>query len=505
MDIAFSCTKCGQHIAVDEAGAGMSVPCPTCGANLTIPPKPVWLVAVNETAYAELKKILEGRNNPNEMGLALNKVLKECNYRHAPGTEGTIQDLRSIERQNLFIDTNVQIARGAGKAIQDNDPEAVDQYPAYELVRGMFSEFPRGDPHYKPGTDGAVGWKERWQDALDESGDKDAARVFEQTGRMIALKSSPVWQALGDGAGGREDALGNYFEPFAWGSGMVRGEIDRQECEDVGLLEPGEEVEGAAPPELTESFKQKSKVEQQEILEDLLASIEDYARLHGGFLRIRGGKLVEMSNVKETKKPTEQHPRVKDEKVEGAKPPRINDGSEQDSGIVTDFLGNTLLALQQRFIPIEDERMTKWLWNQPEKCCHCGEAKPRKVLCECDDCGEKICPDCKAKGCSGPIVPEPRNAFDCFNQAVSEMGGEFPLEKDVAERVLQWCDRAFEFGFAPHHRWHTARTHRMRGEALESLGQKERALHEYELAMEKDPKVGVKKRIASLRKECGKL
>jgi len=44
----------------------------------------------------------------------------------------------------------------------------------------------------------------------------------------------------------------------------------------------------------------------------------------------------------------------------------------------------------------------------------------------------------------------------------------------------------------------------LRGEALESLGQKEQALREFELAVEQDPKLGLKRRIASLRKECGK-
>jgi SPP1 gp7 family putative phage head morphogenesis protein len=37
MDIAFNCDKCGQHIVIDEAGAGMIVPCPTCGASLIVP------------------------------------------------------------------------------------------------------------------------------------------------------------------------------------------------------------------------------------------------------------------------------------------------------------------------------------------------------------------------------------------------------------------------------------------------------------------------------------
>ena len=37
MDIAFNCDKCGQHVVIDAAGAGMSVQCPNCGASLIVP------------------------------------------------------------------------------------------------------------------------------------------------------------------------------------------------------------------------------------------------------------------------------------------------------------------------------------------------------------------------------------------------------------------------------------------------------------------------------------
>ena len=152
-------------------------------------------------------------------------------------------------------------------------------------------------------------------------------------------------------------------------------------------------------------------------------------------------------------------------------------------------------------LPIESQLITAYLWNEPRICDHCGEAKPFKLLDTCDACGESVCPDCAAKGCN-PEPPPPSNAMQCYSAAVEKMTGrELPFGEDVAEQVLHWCNRAFEFGFAAHLRYFEARTYRMRGEAFDSLGQKEQALREYVLAVDKDPQVGVKKRIASLRKE----
>lgn len=41
MDITFACEKCGQQVVIDEAGAGIQVPCPGCGQLLVVPsPEP---------------------------------------------------------------------------------------------------------------------------------------------------------------------------------------------------------------------------------------------------------------------------------------------------------------------------------------------------------------------------------------------------------------------------------------------------------------------------------
>jgi len=40
MDITFACQKCGQHIVIDENGAGQLVDCPKCGTKLVVPDTP---------------------------------------------------------------------------------------------------------------------------------------------------------------------------------------------------------------------------------------------------------------------------------------------------------------------------------------------------------------------------------------------------------------------------------------------------------------------------------
>jgi hypothetical protein len=386
----------------------MNVPCPRCGKEITIPSEAAWLRAVNDVLREKLQAIVEGRNNPGETRLAIQQVLRDTGYQPEPGAEGSEEDFGQSERQNLVIETNVDTARGYTQVIMQNQPEALESFPALELVMGGWREHHRGDPCYPPGSVGSIGWEIRWQEAAEKSDDEGALKAFRKTGRMVALKSSGVWKQLGTLWA---DSIGNPYPPFAWDSSYTTEEVAREDAEELGLIGTEDEAQSQC----------------------------------------------------------------------GLRPPK--------------------------FIRMEDARMTEWLRNQLEECGHCGEAKPRTILTVCDDCEETICPDCKARGCTGPFQPEPaepRNAFDCFNQALNETAGELPLKREAAERVLQWCDRAFEFGFASKYHYAISRTHRLRGEALESLGQKEQALREFELAVEQDPKLGLKRRIASLRKECGK-
>ncbi len=57
------------------------------------------------------------------------------------------------------------------------------------------------------------------------------------TGRMVALKSSGIWKALGEGAGGYTDTLHNAYDPLAFNTGYRQREVNREDAEALGLLE----------------------------------------------------------------------------------------------------------------------------------------------------------------------------------------------------------------------------------------------------------------------------
>jgi hypothetical protein len=49
---------------------------------------------------------------------------------------------------------------------------------------------------------------------------------------MMALKTSPIWHQIGQGAGGFQDCIGTDYPPFAFGSGLAWVNVDREDWED---------------------------------------------------------------------------------------------------------------------------------------------------------------------------------------------------------------------------------------------------------------------------------
>ncbi len=154
---------------------------------------------------AEIKGILDGNRSPSEARRDIRAALREAGYQPPAGQEGTLLDHTSRTRLDLILQQNVRAARGYGKWAADMDPGRLDLWPAQELVR-LFRRRQERD------------WRRRWQDA--------GGRLH--GGRMIALKTSPVWVNI--------SRFGQPWPPFDYGSGMGVADIGREEAVRLGLL-----------------------------------------------------------------------------------------------------------------------------------------------------------------------------------------------------------------------------------------------------------------------------
>ena len=129
-------------------------------------------------------------------------------------SEGKLDFIVKIQRR---------MAQSLGQLAAQN-PGQIARSPAWRLVRGGTRRVPRDD------------WDRRWAAAGFACGWQGAC-----SDDYVALKDSPIWAELGDGAGGFRDAIGNPFPPFAFGSGMTWKRVSREEAKELGLIEETED------------------------------------------------------------------------------------------------------------------------------------------------------------------------------------------------------------------------------------------------------------------------
>lgn len=189
-------------------------------------------------AYVEMLKrkllaVASRETNPQLAERSLRQCLDALGYtpqRGFPGNQGevppatpkSITDLSSAGRIQLILDTNIKKARSMGQMAAGESPVFLRTNPAWRLERTGARKKPRGD------------WKRRWEAAGESVGWHGALKR-----RFMALKDSPIWEALGSGTGGFKDALGSPYPPFAFGSGMAWTHVSRREwqaaCEAEGV------------------------------------------------------------------------------------------------------------------------------------------------------------------------------------------------------------------------------------------------------------------------------
>jgi hypothetical protein len=135
---------------------------------------------------------------------------EELGVQHPTGREGGIKendltDPLSIARLKLVVNTQLELAYGYGQYVAAMDEDVLQEWPAWELVRITPRKAPRD-------------WFQRWSEAGGTLHD----------GRMIALKTDPIWAKL--------SRFGNPHPPFDFNSGMGVEEVDRDTVESLGLM-----------------------------------------------------------------------------------------------------------------------------------------------------------------------------------------------------------------------------------------------------------------------------
>jgi hypothetical protein len=170
---------------------------------------------------SSVKGILDGNKSMSQSRQDIRASLDAAGYRGAgtsPEQPGALTDHRSRSRIDLILTQNVRFARGYGARAAGMDPDTLALWPAQELVRVMARKSPRGT------------WQQRWKDA---GGDLIQ-------GRMVALKTSPIWANL--------SVFGLPYPPFDYGSGMGLMDVDRDEAVRLGLMSDDDTLTPEAIP-----------------------------------------------------------------------------------------------------------------------------------------------------------------------------------------------------------------------------------------------------------------
>lgn len=170
---------------------------------------------------------------------------------------GGLTDVSSRKRLGLIYDVQTRQAAEFARWQIGSDPDLVDEFPAQELIREEERAVPRD-------------WLARWAAA----GGRFAA------GRMIALKTDPIWRRLGP--------FGLPYPPFDWGSGMGVVDVPREECEALGLIGRGERVEPAPAEDLNAALEASAEDLSPELQDWLRAEFGDQVEIAEGRVRWKG-------------------------------------------------------------------------------------------------------------------------------------------------------------------------------------------------------------------------
>ena len=169
------------------------------------------------------------------------------------GAPDALTNPAAPRRIKLVLDTNRAQAQGYARFKRASSGGALLAFPAQELVRVRQSTVRRD-------------WRSRWQSA--------GGKLY--AGRMIALKSAPVWALL--------SRFGNPYPPFDFGSGMGVRDVSRRDAIALGVIEPEQTQPDPVAADLNTGLESSAAG----IYPDFLRTLQSH---FGAAVAVRDGKM----------------------------------------------------------------------------------------------------------------------------------------------------------------------------------------------------------------------
>ena len=201
--------------------------------------------------------------------LEMKKFLDSISYQPEAGQEGTLKDLSSDKRLEVIWKTNVEMAQGYGAYVKQQDPAALDAWPAQELYR--LEDRKERRP-----------WGQRWNDAIQQIGRSNTSAIpvgdpYADSG-MFALVNDQIWTTIS-----RFDLP---YPPYDFGSGMWIRAVSRLEAENMGLLDAGD----AAPDPALVGFNQGVQADVTDLAPALLAALSAFGKVVDGVFHMMANR-----------------------------------------------------------------------------------------------------------------------------------------------------------------------------------------------------------------------
>jgi len=185
--------------------------------------------------------------------------LEAVGYRPDPVLKGGLRDISSHKRLALVWDMQLAMAEGyAQHKAATTDPDVMDAFPAWELVRGADRENERD-------------WPEIWAQAGGNFYGEPGEDYPQAPGRMIALVTDPIWTAISQ--------FGTPWPPFRWGSGMILRRLRRRVAEELQVIGPDDVMQPPAAKDFNEGLKASLAAMPESSVENLRSELGDAARI----------------------------------------------------------------------------------------------------------------------------------------------------------------------------------------------------------------------------------